>query len=43
MTVNYYSAVDPTAVRQAVGATALFVGVLGSGGYAVRCDPSFHH
>ena len=29
MTVNYYSAVDPTAVRQAFGATALFVGVLG--------------
>jgi len=41
MTVNYYSAVDPTAVRQAFGATALFVGVLGSGGYAVRRDLSF--
>jgi hypothetical protein len=35
ITVNYYSAVDPTAVRQACGATALFVGVLGSGG--TRC------
>ena len=41
MTVNYYSAVDPTAVRQAFGATALFVGVLGAGGYAVRRDLSF--
>ena len=41
MTVNYYSAVDPTAVRQAFAATALFVGVLGSGGYAVRRDLSF--
>ena len=41
MTVNYYAAVDPTAVRQAFGATALFVGVLGSGGYAVRRDLSF--
>ena len=28
-TVNYYAATDPTAVRQAFGATALFVGVLG--------------
>src|SRR5437763_16341133 len=40
-TVNYYSATDPTAVRQAFGATALFVGVLGAGGYAVRRDLSF--
>jgi FtsH-binding integral membrane protein len=40
-TVNYYSATDPTAVRQAFGATALFVGALGSGGYAVRRDLSF--
>jgi FtsH-binding integral membrane protein len=40
-TVNYYSATDPTAVRQAFGATALFVGGLGAGGYAVRRDLSF--
>jgi modulator of FtsH protease len=40
-TVNYYAATDPTAVRQAFGATALFVAALGSGGYAVRRDLSF--
>jgi FtsH-binding integral membrane protein len=40
-TVNYYSATDPTAVRQAFGATALFVGALGAGGYAIRRDLSF--
>lgn len=40
-TVNYYSATDPTAVRQAFGATALFVGALGAGGYATRRDLSF--
>ncbi len=40
-TINYYSAVDPTAVRQAFGATALFVGGLGAGGYAIRRDLSF--
>jgi FtsH-binding integral membrane protein len=40
-TVNYYAATDPTAVRQAFGATALFVAILGSGGYAVRRDLSF--
>ena len=40
-TVNYYSKTDPTAVRQAFGATALFVAALGSGGYAVRRDLSF--
>ncbi len=40
-TVNYYSTTDPTAVRQAFGATALFVGALGSGGYAIRRDLSF--
>ncbi|HXB64863.1 MAG TPA: Bax inhibitor-1 family protein [Solirubrobacteraceae bacterium] len=40
-TVNYYSQVDPTAVRQAFGATALFVGGLGAGGYAIRRDLSF--
>jgi modulator of FtsH protease len=41
VTVNYYAATDPTAVRQAFGATALFVAALGSGGYAVRRDLSF--
>ena len=40
-TVNYYARTDPTAVRQAFGATALFVGGLGAGGYAVRRDLSF--
>jgi FtsH-binding integral membrane protein len=40
-TVNYYSQVDPTAVRQAFGATALFVGGLGAGGYAIRRDLAF--
>jgi modulator of FtsH protease len=40
-TVNYYAATDPTAVRQAFGATALFVGGLGAGGYAVRRDLSY--
>ena len=40
-TINYYSATDPTAVRQAFGATALFVGALGAGGYAIRRDLSF--
>jgi modulator of FtsH protease len=40
-TVNYYAATDPTAVRQAFGATALFVAGLGSGGYAVRRDLSY--
>ena len=40
-TVNYYSQTDPTAVRQAFGATALFVAALGSGGYAIRRDLSF--
>jgi FtsH-binding integral membrane protein len=40
-TVNYYSATDPTAVRQAFGATALFVGGLGTGGYAIRRDLSY--
>jgi FtsH-binding integral membrane protein len=40
-TVNYYAATDPTAVRQAFGATALFVGGLGSAGYAIRRDLSF--
>jgi modulator of FtsH protease len=40
-TVNYYAQTDPTAVRQAFGATALFVGALGAGGYAIRRDLSF--
>ncbi len=40
-TINYYSATDPTAVRQAFAATALFVGGLGAGGYAVRRDLSY--
>src|SRR5205807_1934964 len=40
-TVNYYSATDPAAVRQAFGATALFIGGLGAGGYAIRRDLSF--
>jgi FtsH-binding integral membrane protein len=40
-TVNYYSQVDPTAVRQAFGATALTVAALGSAGYAIRRDLSF--
>jgi uncharacterized protein len=40
-TVNYYAATDPTAVRQAFGATALFIAALGSGGYAIRRDLSF--
>jgi FtsH-binding integral membrane protein len=40
-TVNFYAATDPTAVRQAFGATALFVGCLGSVGYAIRRDLSY--
>ncbi len=40
-TVNYYAQTDPTAVRQAFGATALFIGGLGSAGYAIRRDLSF--
>lgn len=40
-TISYYAATDPTAVRQAFGATALFVGGLGSVGYATRRDLSF--
>jgi modulator of FtsH protease len=40
-TINYYSAVDPTAVRQAFGATALFVAGMGTVGYAIRRDLSF--
>jgi len=40
-TVNYYAETDPTAVRQAFGATALFVAALGAGGYAIRRDLSY--
>jgi len=40
-TVNYYSATDPTAVRQAFGATTLFVAGLGSVGFAIRRDLSY--
>jgi uncharacterized protein len=40
-TIRYYSATDPTAVRQAFGATAVFVAGLGAGGYATRRDLSF--
>jgi len=40
-TINYFATTDPTAVRQAFGATALFVGGLGAGGYAIRRDLSF--
>jgi FtsH-binding integral membrane protein len=40
-TINYYATTDPTAVRQALGATALFVSGLGAGGYAIRRDLSF--
>jgi modulator of FtsH protease len=40
-TVNYYANTDPTAVRQAFGATALTVGGLGAAGYATRRDLSF--
>jgi modulator of FtsH protease len=40
-TVNYYAETDPQAVRQAFGATALSVGGLGAGGYAIRRDLSF--
>ena len=40
-TVNSYSATDPAAVRQAFGATTLFIAALGTGGYAIRRDLSF--
>ena len=39
-TIRYYAVTQPTALRQAFGATALFVGALGSGGYAIRRDLS---
>jgi uncharacterized protein len=40
-TINYYAATNPTAVRQAFGATALFIAGLGSAGFGVRRDLSF--
>src|SRR5436190_16837794 len=40
-TINYYAATDPIAVRQAFGATTVFVAGLGATGYAVRRDLSF--
>jgi modulator of FtsH protease len=40
-TVDYYAVNDPTALRQALGATALTVGALGSAGYAIRRDLSY--
>ena len=36
--INYYLNANPTVVYQAAGATALFVGALGSYGYATRRD-----
>jgi FtsH-binding integral membrane protein len=41
VTINYYAQSDPVALRQAFGATALFVAALGSAGYAIRRDLSF--
>ncbi len=40
-TIDYYMQSDPEAVRQAFAATALFVGAMGSAGYAIRRDLSF--
>jgi modulator of FtsH protease len=40
-TINYYSTTDPTAVRQAFGATALFVAGLGAAGFAIQRDLSY--
>jgi FtsH-binding integral membrane protein len=39
-TLVYYAAADPQALWQAGGATALFIGALGSAGYATRRDLS---
>jgi FtsH-binding integral membrane protein len=39
-TVAYYARSDPSAVWQAAGATALFMGGLGTAGYATRRDLS---
>ena len=38
MTLNYYTSVNPRAVWQAGGATALFIAGFGAGGYATRRD-----
>jgi modulator of FtsH protease len=38
--VDYYAKANPGAVYQAAGATGLFVGALGSAGYAIRRDLS---
>lgn len=40
-TIDYYAKSNPTALRQAFGATAFFVAALGAGGYAIRRDLSF--
>lgn len=40
-TLDYYATTNPGAVRQAFLATALFVGALGTTGYAIRRDLSF--
>lgn len=39
-TLAYYAAADPQALWKAGGATALFIGALGSAGYATRRDLS---
>ena len=39
-TIAYYAAANPQALWQAGGATALFIGALGSAGYATRRDLS---
>jgi hypothetical protein len=39
-TIAYYAATDPQALWKAGGATALFIGALGSAGYATRRDLS---
>jgi modulator of FtsH protease len=39
-TLVYYATADPTALWQAGGATALFIGALGSAGYATNRDLS---
>ena len=38
--INYYAKADPSALYQAAGATGLFVGALGAGGYATKRDLS---
>jgi FtsH-binding integral membrane protein len=39
-TLYAHAAADPGVVWQAVGATALFVGALGTIGYSIQADPS---